>query len=119
MTRGPEAESPAAVAELAPRSTITVMTTDAWTSFAVPGAPYFVVVDGRDGSVVGEGTGAALTQVARFVVEARADNRHAPTPRGAGRLLGGSLDHDTRAEAELRRAGLEPGDARLYPAPEP
>jgi hypothetical protein len=51
VTQGPEAELPAQVAGLAPPGTVVVMSSDAWTAYDVPGAPYVVHVEGPTGRV--------------------------------------------------------------------
>ena len=46
VTKGPDWESPAAVAERAPLGIQVVMSTGAWSDYEIPGSPYFVLVDG-------------------------------------------------------------------------
>ena len=46
VTRGVEAESPGAVRKLASPLVHTVMSTETWQDYNVPGAPYFILVDG-------------------------------------------------------------------------
>src|SRR5690606_35998427 len=53
VTKGPDQESPSTIAGLAPRDVPVVMSNDAWVSYDVPGSPYFVLVDGRTGTVQG------------------------------------------------------------------
>ena len=57
VTRGPGEESPARIRGLAPRHVPVVMTDAAWDDYGVPGAPYFVYVDGAEGRVAGRGDG--------------------------------------------------------------
>lgn len=101
VTRGTEAESPASVRKLAPRSLHTVMSTEAWHAYNVPGAPYFVLVDGERGGVVGEGTATSWERVQQLMTQAVADDRERR-----------SVDRD------LEAAGIEPGDPSLYPKAE-
>ena len=109
VTRGNEAESPSALRKLAPPEVITVQSTDAWTAYGVPGAPYFVLVDGTSGDVVGEGAATTWEQVANLMDNAMAD-------AGVGRRGGrGRLAREARVDDELRAAGVEPGDPSLYP----
>jgi hypothetical protein len=126
VTRGPEAESPAEVAQLA-ASTKTVMSSDAWRDYQVPGSPYFVLVDGTDNHVVGEGSGTTWTQVAGLLDQACRDAGLPPAGasgggRGDNRRRPVRLDgpgRERRADEELRRAGIGPGHPSLYGQPDP
>jgi hypothetical protein len=100
VTRGAEAESPDAVRKLAPAGVHTVMSTEAWRQYSVPGAPYFVLVDGPSGTVVGQGTATSWERVQNLMTQAVVDSHEART-----------------VDRELRAAGIEPGDPRLYPEP--
>jgi hypothetical protein len=107
VTRGPDEESPAAVAALAPPGVLTVMSSEAWDAHGVPGSPYVRLIDARSGDAVGEGT--------------------APTWDAMTRLLGQALDDAAMAEGgavrgarpsvddELRRAGIHAGHPSLSP----
>src|SRR5207249_1185681 len=55
VTLGPDEESPARLRRMAPAHTPVVMSSDAWHDYRVPGAPYFIWVDGA-GRVLGEGS---------------------------------------------------------------
>jgi hypothetical protein len=101
VTRGVEAESPPAVRKLASPLVHTVMSTDAWQQYRVPGAPYFVLVDGPGGAIVGEGTATTWARVQALMEQALADSRDRPS-----------------VDEQLRRAGVEPGDPSLYPETE-
>lgn len=112
VTKGPDAESPTAIAELAPAGVELVMSTDAWDDYAVPGTPYVIHVDGPSGSVRGEGTGQDWPQVRRMLTLAAGD---------AGGTAGGASAKaaaDTRRERDTDRAlleaGIRPGDPSLY-----
>ena len=98
LTRSSEAESPSVVRKVAPRSVHTVMSTETWQAYNVPGAPYFVLVDGSRGAVIGEGTATTWPRVQELMRQAIADANEGRT-----------------VDAELRAAGIEPGDPRLYP----
>lgn len=52
-----------------------VMSSDVWRAYGVLGPPFFAVVDGEDGSVVTEGVGWSVEQVARDVRRARRTRR--------------------------------------------
>ena len=101
VTRGAEAESPSSVRRLAPRAIHTVMSTETWHAYNVPGAPYFILVDGARNRVIGEGTATAWERVQELMRQALAD---ADESRG-----GRTVDDD------LRAAGIEAGDPSLYP----
>jgi hypothetical protein len=99
VTRGAEAESPSSVRRLAPRTVHTVMSTETWHAYNVPGAPYFILVDGARNRVIGEGTATAWDRVQELMRQAMADANEEP----------GNVDD------ALRAAGIEPGDPSLYP----
>lgn len=121
VTRGPEEESPAAVAELAPAGVTTVMSTAAWDAYDVPVSPYFLLVDGAHG-VVGEGASASWSQVVDLLAKAAADAGLQIDADGDGRarlsrralLSGGGREREQRADRELADAGIEPGSPELY-----
>jgi len=114
VTRGPEEESPAAVAELAPSRVTTVMSTEAWDDYDVPVSPYFLLVDGRAG-VVGEGASSSWAQVVDLLGKALADQGiEAAAPQLTRRDLLMGRDREQRVDRELARAGIEPGSPDLY-----
>ena len=118
VAQGEEAESPAALAELAPPGVDVVCSTAAWDDYDVPGSPYVVLVAGRTGRVRGAGTGQSWQQVAQLLARASGD---------AAYLTGGPSLHKPRSDAEreaevdreLLAAGILPGDPRLYETGEP
>ena len=119
VTKGDEAESPVAVADVAPPDVTIVMSTTAWADYEVPGSPYVVHIDGASGRVRGEGTGPNWEQVRRMLLQGAGglDARRAATVggRAAGTARAAS---DARREEEVDRvllaAGIEPGDPSLY-----
>ncbi len=134
ITRDPSAESPGAVAALAPPGVTVVMSSRAFEDYEVPGAPYFVLVDSATSSVAGEGTARSWTQLAELVSHSLADadmrgRNAAGSKRGAdagmhgtGSRKGGGLnqiasapgpERAARIDAELARAGIFPGDPSL------
>lgn len=118
VTKGPHEESPASVRALSSRLLATVMSSETWAEFKVPGSPYFVLVDGS-GSIIGEGTAGTWSRVLELLGEALADGGHPPSreqpvvgrPRGTGRER---LQH---VEATLRAAGVEAGHPSLHADP--
>ena len=75
VAKGPAEESPSAIAELAPRGFTTVMASEPWEAYDVPGSPYVVCVDGPTGTVKGEGTGGSWQQVAGLLAQPQVDRR--------------------------------------------
>jgi hypothetical protein len=119
ITNGPDAESPAAVADLAPAGVTTVMSSEAWDDYRVPVSPYFILVDGPSGRVVGEGAGSSWEQVIDLLGKAEADAAALPSPPARALTRMGGQDRADRVDQELRAAGIEPGDPSLYPTPHP
>jgi hypothetical protein len=106
VTKGPEAESASRLQDLAPEGVALVQSTQAWEDYEVPVSPYFVLVDGPSGAVIGEGSAGSWGQVGSLMGQALSDVGVAREER---------IDNgDSRADAELRRAGIFPGDPRLY-----
>jgi len=122
VTNGPEAESPAAVADLTPPGVVTVMSSEAWDDYDVPVSPYFVLVDGPSARVVGEGAGTSWEQVVDLLTRSLADAGGPGAAKAGARPDRTRMSGQDRADwvdAELRAAGIEPGDPSLYPAPHP
>lgn len=107
ITKGPEAESPSRLEQLAPPSVTVVQTTEAWESYGVPVTPYFVLIDGPSGEVVGEGAASSWGQVSSLILQALGDRE--------------SMNHsgEIRADRELRQAGIGPGHPSLFPGGPP
>ena len=101
VTKGVEAESPSVIRKLAPSGVHTVLSSAAWADYHVPVAPYFVLVDGAAGAVIGEGAAATWDQVRDLMSQSLEDGR--------------PQDRPARVDAELRAAGIEPGHPSLYP----
>ena len=116
VTQGPETESPADVAAMAAPHVLTIQSTDAWDAYGVPVAPYFALVDGRRGVVVGEGAAASWDRVRTLLDRALADAGYGGGQvRRRDLLLGKSRTE--RVDRDLARAGLTPGDPRLFHEP--
>lgn len=94
-------ESASALRALAPPRVPMVLSSAAWNDYAVPGSPYFVLVDGPRAHISGEGTGASWDQVRTLILEA-----------AANAALEDS--NEARIDRELRASGIEPGDPSLY-----
>jgi hypothetical protein len=98
VTKGPEAELPARLRELAPTAVPVVMSSAAWRDYSVPAAPYFVYVEA--GRVQGEGSATGWKQIASLLRDA-VDDR---------------ADATAEVDEVLSAAGIGPGDPSLYPA---
>lgn len=83
LTRGEEAESPTEVAALAPEGVTTLLSTEAWEDFGVPGAPYFIHVE--DGRMVGEGVATSWEQLVRMLDRAELDRAELAATEGMSR----------------------------------
>lgn len=116
VTQGPEAESPADVAAMAAPHVLTIQSTDAWDDYGVPVAPYFALVDGRRGVVVGEGAAASWGRVRTLLDRALADAGYGSGQVRRRDLLLGKARTE-RVDRDLARAGLAPGDPRLFHEP--
>ncbi len=100
VTRSLDEESPAALRPLVPSDHQVVMSTEAWVDYGVPVSPFFVLVDGPSASIDGEGAASTWPQVSSLLNQAEAD---------------ADLRTEQRIDADLRAAGIEPNDPRLYP----
>lgn len=120
VTKGPELESAGEVARLAPAGVTTLMSSEAYDDYGVPANPYFILVDGPSGTIVGEGAAASWTQVAQLLRQAAEDAGHdldaSPLRPSvpAGRLTG--PERTARADRDLRAAGIGPGHPSLFPS---
>lgn len=113
VTKGPDEESPADVAAVAADHLLTIQSTEAWDDYQVPVAPYFVLVDGRRGVVAGEGAANSWELVSDLLERALADAGYGDAQvRRRDVLLGKTRTE--RVDRDLRAAGIEPGDPRLY-----
>jgi hypothetical protein len=102
VTHDPSRESPSRLRTLAPSGVAVVMSSQAYDNYGVPGAPYFVLVDG---GVRGEGVATTWAALESLLTDAIADAGEG----GAGRARA------DRVEARLAAAGVAPGDPSLYP----
>lgn len=116
VTKGPELESPADVAAMAAPHLLTVQTSAAWDDYSVPVAPYFALVDGRRGVVVGEGAANNWDRVRNLLDRALADAGYGGGQVRRRDLLLGKARTE-RVDRDLIDAGFQPGDERLYHPP--
>ncbi len=115
VTKGADAESPGAVAKLAPPGVATVMSSEAFVDYDVPGSPYFVHVHGPSGRVRGEGTGPDWDQVSSLLSQASGDADLVASLAGSQVAKpGADAQRESRIDRELHDAGITPGDPSLY-----
>lgn len=120
VTKGVDGESPSSVASLAPSGFPTVMSTDAFTDYDVPGSPYFVYVHGPSGRVRGEGTGPDWEQVSSLLSQATVDAGLATSLSGQQVAKpDADAEREARIDRELYAAGVAPGDPSLYAVDRP
>jgi hypothetical protein len=122
VTKDPADESVASIRRLAPDDVPVVMSTAAWNDYDVPVAPFFVLIDGDSGIVIGEGAANEWAQVTSLLQTALGDagmlDRHGRMKHGArARVSSGAL-REARADRDLLAAGIRPGDPSLYQLPE-
>jgi len=122
VTKDPSEESVAAIQRLAPRDVPTVMSSAAWTAYDVPVAPFFVLVDGPSGEVVGEGAANEWGHVQSLLHNALDDagllDRKGKVKPGAKMRANADVVREQRADHDLLAAGIRPGDVSLYSIPE-
>jgi hypothetical protein len=114
VAKGAADESPSAIAELAPRAFTTVLSSEAWEAYDVPGSPYVVAVDGPTGTVKGEGTGGSWAQVAGLLAQATGDLGFTGAAGNRRRKARPDAERESDIDAALLAAGVLPGDERLY-----
>jgi hypothetical protein len=111
VTKGPDGESPTAVARAAPPDLTVVMSSPAWDGYGVPGSPYFALVDGPHGRVRAHGTADRWEDV-----RARLGLGSDQPPLRRARL---DPDRRERVDSELLAAGIGPGHPSLHPETAP
>jgi hypothetical protein len=119
VAHGPDRERPARLRTLAPSGMPVVMSSAAWEDYAVPGAPYFVLVDG---AVRGEGVATTWQALASLVGDAIEDRREAdgmPPVSPSGGPAAAGPQRARRIEQTLAAAGVGPEHPSLYPAGPP
>ena len=96
-----------------------VMSSDAWDAYDVPVAPFFVLVDGPSGTVLGEGAASSWEQVTSMLQQALEDaglvDSGGRARRGTSIKYRSDALREERADRDLMAAGIRPGDPSLYP----
>lgn len=122
VTKDPAEESVAHIQRLAPHDVPTVMSSAAWAAYDVPVAPFFVLVDGPSGEVVGEGAANEWGHVQSLLHNALDDagllDRKGRVKPGAKMRAHADVLREQRADRDLLAAGIRPGDASLYTIPD-
>jgi hypothetical protein len=118
ITKGPESESPASVADLADPDLTTLLSTEAYDDYSVPVAPYFVLVDGAGGRIIGEGAAASFDQLRSLMSKAMADGGYGLGARRTRRDVIRGLRNAASADEALEAAGIGPGHPSLHQNPE-
>ncbi len=119
LTKGPDAESPAAVAELAHPEVTTLMSSEAFDDYSVPVAPYFVLIDGSSSRIVGEGAAASFSQLDSLLSKALADGGYGLGAQRSRRDVLRGLRRSASADEALEAAGIGPGHPSLHEDPHP
>jgi hypothetical protein len=105
VTHGEDRESPSRIRKLAPPKVPVIMSSPAWHDYRVPGAPYFVLVDG---DIKGEGVATTWEALSSLVADAIEDQR------GTGAAARGRHIDDVFAAA-----GIGVDHPSLYPGGRP
>ena len=134
VTGGPQHERPTAVAALAGPDLTVVMSDAAWTHYAVPATPYFVLIDAAHG-ILGEGSALGWAQLIGLMERAVSDRGFSLSATSATSAPSGAVPaghpsgpidlrstergplREARTDEVLRKAGILPGDVRLYESP--
>jgi hypothetical protein len=115
VTKGPDRELPAEVARLATGRVPVVMSTEAWLEYEVPGSPFFALVDGASGSIVGQGVAPHIEQLLDLIRRAEHDRGHHRRTRRRPTARVNGPEREADADEVLQMAGIRPGDPSLYP----
>ena len=118
VCQGEQSDMPSLVARLAPAGITTVMSPAAWDAYQVPVAPFFALVDGPSGQVIGEGAAPTWAQLVDLLGRVVADGggpRRGRNRNQAALRRWSAREADT--DAALEAAGILPGDPRLYHDP--
>lgn len=113
----PAHDSESALAALVPPGVKAVLSTAAWEHYDVAGSPYFALVDGAAGRVVGAGSALRWEQLRDLLEQALADaglhrgGSGGSSPRQARRS---GRSRRLRVDEALRSAGIGPGHPSLY-----
>jgi hypothetical protein len=108
VAHGPERERLRRLRELAAPGVPVIMSSQAWQDYAVPGSPYFVLVDG---AIRGEGVATSWEALSSLVGDAIEDAGQAGGGDNGNRGTARAL----RVDRTLAGAGIGPDHPSLYP----
>jgi hypothetical protein len=108
VTLGESEESPTRAQSMSKPGVDVVMSSSGWADFEVPGAPYFALIEPETHRVIGEGSAMTFESLEEFLSDATNDQQW-------DLQTSGQPSEEDRIDADLRRAGILPGDPRLYP----
>ncbi|MCY4665661.1 MAG: hypothetical protein OXC00_13450 [Acidimicrobiaceae bacterium] len=116
----PAHDSESAMAELVPPGVKAVLSSAAWEDYDVPGSPYFALVDGSGGRVVGAGSALRWEQLRNLLQQALddaglSDHSRRSSPQATTGHSG--RNRAQRADEALKSAGIGPGHPSLYGEP--
>jgi hypothetical protein len=92
VTHGVDREQRSKLRSIAPAAVPVVMSSEAWNDYAVPGSPYFVLIEG--GEIRGEGVATTWDALAS--------------------LLGDAVEEQRGVDERLAKAGIGPDHPSLY-----
>jgi hypothetical protein len=108
VTLGESEESPTRAQSMHKSGVDVVMSSTTWNEFEVPGAPYFALIEPGTSRVVGEGSATTFDSLVEFLTDATNDQQWDLN-------VGSPVeDEESRIDGDLRKAGILPGDPRLY-----
>ena len=113
VAQDPAHDSESQLVELAPKGVRTVCSSAAWEAYGVPGSPYFVLIDGRNKTIVGSGTATNWPQVRRLLAAAIGDAKSSRA--GSDGAQSNGAHSNGGVDAELAAFGIGPGHPSLYP----
>lgn len=114
VAKGRQDESVSTLKAVAPTGAPTVLSTQTWNAYAIQGSPFFVLVHGPSGRIIGEGSAASWKQVLGLLSQALADAAEQQVSKGRV-----TVNRQERIDAELLAAGIGPSHPSLYGAPSP
>ncbi len=114
VAHGEERERAAALRRLAPDGIPVVMSSQAWRDYAVPGAPYFVLVNA---TIRGEGAATSWSALGSLVSDAIEDARasEAAGSRAERPRASSGTERAETVDRTLAGAGIGPDHPSLYP----
>jgi hypothetical protein len=104
-------ESRARLRRIAPANHDLLLSSEAWQTYGVPAAPYFVYITGMNAKVAGQGTAETWPQVLSLLALTREEDALA-AEEGIG-SFGPPTEHDAVATATFSPVAIEPAEEAL------